>query len=290
MFNFGKNWIEYFEIVENYLKKYPTFHKIVKYFVKSYKTSIVNIKASFGLGSFPDYIIIGAQKSGTSSLQNYLLKHPRIISCLHKEVHFFDDNFDKGEKWYKAHFPISKKNKKKITGESSPSYIYHPLVAERVFKMAPKIKLIVLLRNPINRAYSHYNMIFDSGYENLSFEKAIAVEEKRLEGYDYCSYKFKCFSYLLRSKYVDQLKRWFKFFKKEQILVIRSEDLFLDPQRELSKVFKFLELPDHKIKTFKKINKNKYDKMDKSTKRFLSEYFKPYNKKLYEFLDKGFKW
>ena len=119
----------------------------------------------------PNFLIIGAQRCGTTSLYNYLIQHPQIVPSSKKEVHFFDLNFHLGQSWYEKHFPEVSDNI--LTGEASPYYIFHPLCPKRIFDYDPSVKLIVILRNPIDRAYSHYRHIVRLGHEPLKFEDAL---------------------------------------------------------------------------------------------------------------------
>ncbi|HEY9295730.1 MAG TPA: sulfotransferase domain-containing protein, partial [Phormidium sp.] len=162
----------------------------------------------------PDFIIIGAQKCGTTSLYEYLIQHPQILAASKKEVHFFDLNFAKGVDWYRQQFkPVSQKS---ITGEASPYYIFHPLVPQRIYQLFPQVKLIVLLRNPVERAISHYYHEVRLGFEDLGLEDAIAQEPARLEGETakiladetYYSYNHQHYTYLSRGVYVEQLNNW----------------------------------------------------------------------------------
>ena len=120
------------------------------------------------MGKLPDFIIIGCQRGGTTSLYNYITSHPDVEPASQKELHFFDYNFDKGLDWYKDQFPDNK-----ITGETSPYYIIHPHAPRRIAQAKPDVKILILLRNPGDRAYSHYNLEVKIGHEKLSFEDAI---------------------------------------------------------------------------------------------------------------------
>jgi len=166
-----------------------------------------------------DFLIIGAQRCGTTSLYSYMVLHPQISSAKNKEVHYFDIFFYKGLDWYLSQFPsLSSNNKNLITGESSPYYIFHPLAAKRIFKIIPKVKLIVLLRNPVERAYSHYHHIVKLGHESLTIEEAIKSEKERLDGETEkilsgeFSFNHQHYSYLARGIYVDQLIQYFELF------------------------------------------------------------------------------
>jgi len=246
------------------------------------------------------FLIIGVQRGGTTSLYNYLGQHPDVAPATTKEIHFFDHNFDKGVDWYYDKFPSISKNLKKgkfpITGEATPYYIFQPLVPERVFKTIPKVKLIVLLRNPIDRAFSHYNHAIREGHETLSFEDAIKDESNRLEeekekviqGKNSAAYQR--LSFLSRGIYADQLSLWWKFFPKDQFLILKSEEFFDSPSSMLNKVFDFLGLENFEIRNFEKFNKFEYSKMSEKTREYLNEFFKPHNERLYKFLGEEFDW
>ncbi len=137
--------------------------------------------------SLPDFIIIGTARSGTTSLYYNICQHPCVLPAAYDELGFFDSNFHLGLNWYRSLFPtllskwIVKHNKKfAITGEDTPFYIWNPTVAKRILKIIPNVKLIILFRNPIDRAYSNYHLGVRAGSENLSFEDAIQVELNRL--------------------------------------------------------------------------------------------------------------
>jgi len=255
----------------------------------------------------PDFIIIGAQKSGTTSLYNYLIKHPCIGSSIWKEVNFFDINFRKGIAWYRAHFPsllhkyyveqIRKQNF--VTGEKTPDYIFYPYAPKRILETVPRVKLIVLLRNPVERAYSHYRHEVRLGVETLPFEKAIEREEKRLRGEmekmledeNYYSYKYRDYSYLTKGIYADQLKTWMKLFPKEQILIMKSEDFFNNPSTIFKRVLEFLNLPSWEPKKYRKHNVGwLLGKMNATTRNRLFDYFEPHNQRLYKYLGVNFGW
>ncbi|OGL47144.1 MAG: hypothetical protein A2W05_03565 [Candidatus Schekmanbacteria bacterium RBG_16_38_10] len=253
----------------------------------------------------PDFIIIGAQKCGTTTLYNNLIKHPYVIPALRKEIHFFDLYYEKGVTWYQAHFPshlyksyFLKIYKNFITGEATPYYIFHPLSPERTFEIVPKVKLIVLLRNPVDRAYSHYQYSVRMGHENLSFEDAIQNEMERMNNereiiYNNCnnySFNHQHFSYLSRGIYIEQLRRWHHYFPRDQILILKSEEFYLDPSSVFKHVYNFLNLPDLELNDYKKYNVYDYEKMDPITRRHLIKYYEQYNQELYDYLGVNFNW
>ena len=245
----------------------------------------------------PSFLIIGVQRGGTSSLYNYLIMHNDIIKATSKEVHFFDTGFHNGISWYKSQFGAESGNKG-VAGEATPYYIFHPIAPTRISKIIPKSKFIVLLRNPVDRAYSHYWLERRSGNENLSFEDAIRSEEKRLEGEEekmlhndtYYSFNHQHYSYLSRGIYVKSLQRWMQLFPREQFLVLKSEDLFSSPELVVNKVFSFLNLPHLKLEKYERSNGGEYEKINEKTRKYLEEYFKPHNQRLYSFLGLDFGW
>jgi hypothetical protein len=254
----------------------------------------------------PDFIIIGGQRCGTTSLYNYLTKHPCVVPAHMKEIHFFDINFCKGVAWYRAEFPsilhehYAKQMGKRdlVTGEASPYYIFHPLAAERVSETIPQVKLIALLRNPVDRAYSHYYLEVRRGRETLSFEDAIdkgaerlaGEKEKLIEDENYYSLNHRHYSYLARGIYVDQLKPWMSYFPREQILILRSEDLYDDPPATLERVTEFLDLPIWEPKRYEKYHRARYPKMSVATRERLVDYYEPHNQRLLEYLGMDFGW
>jgi len=273
-----------------------------------YRLSV--IRANFRLTSpirlLPDFIIIGAQKCGTTSFYNYLKKHPCIHSAVEKEVGFFDIHFQLGLNWYRGNFPtkIEKffgeniERKKFITGEATPNYLFHPLVPKRLAKTIPNIKLIIMLRNPIDRAYSDYNMSVRAGVERLSFEDAIKNEAVRLEDEVEKFFKnefhigknFMLYAYLARGRYFEQIKFWQTYFPKEQFLIIQMEDFEKNRQKILKKTFNFLELDHFEIDDMQRFNVGNYKKMVHETRLKLIKYFKPHNERLNKYLDTNFDW
>lgn len=255
----------------------------------------------------PDFIIIGAQKSGTTSLYQYLGQHPYVAPSLEKEVHFFDANFGQGLNWYRAHFASifykyyvnNLRGHELITGEASPYYVFYPHAPRRIFETLPQVKLIVLLRNPVDRAYSHYFHQVRRGRETLTFEEALKAEPERLSGEveriladeHYLSYNHVHFSYLARGIYVDQLEAWFKFFPREQMLILSSEDFFAQPSTTYRQVLEFLGLPAWKLPEYRRRNVGHYrDRIDPATRKYLVQFFAPHNQRLFDLLGVRFAW
>lgn len=251
----------------------------------------------------PSFLIIGAKKCGTTSLFKYLIEHPNVGTPIKKEISFFDVNFRKGISWYKSYFPTVEQKLYKpcfITGEATANYIDNPDVPSRVAETIPNVKLIALLRNPVDRAYSHYYHTKRIGREFLSFEEAIEQEEERVKNirsgilqdkYGNFYHQDYNYTYLSSGIYIEQLQAWFNLFSKKQILVLTSEDFFAKPAAIFQQVLDFLGLPSCELKQYKKYNYNRYaNKIDPTTRQYLIEYFQPHNNKLYQLLDKKLNW
>ena len=237
----------------------------------------------------PDFVIIGTQRGGTTSLYRYLTEHPDVGPAFRKEVHFFDRYYEKGMDWYLAHFPV--RGEAPVVGEASPYYLFHPNVPKRVREAVPHAKFIVLLRNPVDRAYSNYQMKVRRGIETLSFEDAIDKERERLSSSDNpVSLPWRHYSYLKRGLYVEQLQRWMSVFPREQFLIIKSEDLYKDPGQVLQQTLAYLELQSWSLASYKAYHLSEYINIDPGTRKRLVEYFAPYNQQLYAFLDRDFGW
>jgi len=217
-------------------------------------------KATRRSRSLPDFVILGAQKAGTTSLIRYLRSHPDVaLEPGVGEVHFFDIHWPKGELFYRSHFPRTATLERSsngsgvraLTGEKTPYYLFHPLVPARAAATIPDAKLIALLRNPSERAASHHKMNFNMGTETLSFGEAIQREGERIDerlqkiidgtapagGGPVALY-----SYVGRGLYADQLDRWLQHYRRDQLLILRSEDLLTDPADTYGRVLEFLEL------------------------------------------------
>ena len=188
-----------------------------------------------------DFIICGTQKGGTSALDSYLRDHSEICMANTKEVHFFDNEYIFRENipdYSYYHSAFSPKPSHKLAGEATPIYMYWHDAPRRMWKYNPDMKLIVLLRNPIERAYSHWNMEHSRNADALSFGEAIQNESERCR--EALPYQHRVYSYIDRGFYLEQLRRLWEYFPKEQVLVLRNEDLKYMPDDTLQKVCRFL--------------------------------------------------
>jgi len=256
----------------------------------------------------PDFLIIGCPKCGTTSLYEYLIQHPYIHSAQGKEIDYFDRLHNRGLNWYKTKFPsktskfFSEKLFKKpyISGEATPRYLEHPHAINNIKKTIPNSKFIILLRNPIERAISHYNMNYQNGYEYLSLEQAIEKENERIQGRyekmqqnpNYYSWDWDLFGYKNHGLYVDKIKKWFKLFPKKQFLIINSEDFLENTSTIYHNSLRFLELPlwePDEYRLFKQ-RKSTKPKINPDLRNKLRKFFEPYNEELYSLLNKDFEW
>jgi len=227
----------------------------------------------------PKFIIIGAARCGTSSLFLNLIKHPNVKGPLiggnKKEVHFFDNHYNRGLGWYKSRFPDAEDT---IYIEATPNYLYHPKVPARVKECLPDTKFIILLRNPVDRAWSHYWHWKNKGKWNSGVLKNLSHE------------------ILKKGVYIDQLKRWYKLFKG-RLLINQSEEYFKDEKAGINRCINWMGLEPMEIEEPEywdpKRNtriKTPYPKMPREIKSFLEDFYRPYNQELYEFLDTDFDW
>ena len=230
----------------------------------------------------PDFIVIGVAKGGTTSLYHYLNDHPLIQMPKKKEIHFFDDNYDKGLEEYLKNFPQKNEQGFPFSGDVTPRYLVRPFVPGRVFADFPDVKLIVLLRNPVDRAFSHYKQhLFparkDTFEQSLSYEFA-ALSEGRHDV---------DLIILQRGFYAETLTCWLKSFPKEQLLILISEDFYKNPQEAMDKIYAFLGLPPHKHNEFPMFNKGKSRGflLKQETREMLQEFYRPYNETLQRLLD-----
>ena len=270
-----------------------------------YKQSTFRMLTSH-LRGLPDFVIIGAQKSGTTSLYHFVVRHPGIAPAAKKEMHYFSRHYGFGELWYRSNFSTNlsrrnfykKTNQRLLSGEASPTYIFYPATPSRMKEILPDVKLIVILRNPVDRAYSQYHHTMRMNKETLPFEKAIEAEEERCAGERerlvkdpyFVPRSYQAHSYIARGHYADQLENWFRYYDRKQFLILVTEDFHKNPQLTLDQIFDFLGVSPFQADNLKNSNVGSYKEMNKGTRKFLVEYFKPHNKRLCKLLQRDFDW
>ena len=277
------------------IKLYSTIIRILKFFGRHISQQGFRFKIK------PSFLVIGEMKCGTTFVFNLLKQHESLDLPSEKEINYFSMYYAEGPRWYRMNFPRRKK-KHKLTGEATPDYFYHPLAPARANKYNPEFKLIVLLRNPVNRAIPHYNMI-KNRYKLKPFhdilkytkqeilvqsikEQEIIKKNKNLDKIH------KNFSFISRGIYINQINKWEKYFPKENFLFLKSEDLFNDPISTMNTICDFLRTEKFEsldLNVFK-FNGEYYDPINEDVICYLKEFYKPYNKMLEEHLNRKFNW
>lgn len=241
----------------------------------------------------PDFIIAGASKSGTSSIYYYLSRHPQILLSHTKEIDFYWTNYRRGIDWYLAHFPTITDRADFITGEATPNYLRFPQVAQRIKATFPQTKIIILLRNPVDRAISwHYHKL-NTGLTSEDLATAIFKEIDRLATVTEAEITNTGFydpDNIMSSLYIYKIKPWIELLGREQFLILKSEDFYLDPLQDMERVFEFLKLPNCTLENYPKVNAGSYNRADPGLRKTLAEYFAPYNRQLEAYLDMKFNW
>lgn len=268
-------------------------------------------RATYRQRPLPDFLIIGTKRGGTTSMFKYLLRHPCVLPMWPgvenaKKTHFFDRNWHRGKAWYRAHFPTvwQRQRVERVTGaaalsgEAAPYYMFHPLVFERVRALIPAVKVIVLLRNPVDRVWSHHHERVNAGTEPLSFAAALEAEEQRLSGEaerivaepGYYSQAHDFGSYLARGRYFEQLAPWLAEFYPHQLHIVRSEDLYTNPAETVVAVQRFLGLPAVPPPTPHRFNYVAAKRMDDETRARLADYYRDGVAALEERIGRSFDW
>jgi sulfotransferase family protein len=265
----------------------------------------------------PEFLIIGAQKGGTTTLFSLLSQHPELIGGTKKELRFFHRDYTKGISWYESRFPESAAGGHAF--EASPGYLTYPEVPARVRKVLPDARFIVLLRDPAERAFSRYRSCRVKGWETLPFKEALEAEQEDLESlrcrlhrpvtaamralgglgrrleHRWLRARFGpalfVRDYLGRGLYAEHLGRWFRYFPRNRFLILESEEFFADTPGVLEKVCAFLKIaPEHEF-TVRRLNRTPLEEeMPENARRWLLEYFRPRNLALEALTGQRFSW
>jgi len=244
---------------------------------------------------------------------NYLLQHPLVAPMFPsfqniKSPHYFDINYGKGLAWYRSHFSTRvyraaaqwRHGRAPVAGEASPYYLFHPSAAERVHDILPAAKLVVLLRDPVDRAFSHYWERINAGTETLGFEQALEAEPERLAGEveriladpGYYSVAHDYYSYLARGRYLEQLRPWIERFGRDSCLILRSEDFYANVGDTYGRVLGFLGLPPFHLTHMRRYSvvPMRPPALDPATRERLAEYYAPHNRALEAYLGMDLGW
>ena len=248
-------------------------------------------------GMLPGFLIVGAQRSGTASMDRALRQHPAVFGGVLREVHYFDLHYDRGTRWYRSQFPFRSwarwvarsAGSPPVTFETSPYYVFHPLAAERISRDLPGVKLLVLVRDPVERAYSAHAHETFFGHESEPFERALELESTRLAGEaerivadpGYASHSHQHHAYRTRGEYADQLEPLECLFGRDRIHVVQSEAFFTSPELAYDTVLEFLGLPHAGYPSFKRHNtRPRAAAMPKHVRAALKEHYRPYDERL----------
>ncbi len=245
----------------------------------------------------PDFVVIGAQRSGSTSLYRYLTSHPNIASARFKEIKYFSAFAERPWGWYRRQFPDALPPGT-ITGEATPYYLFHPHAPRRIAERLPRARLLAVLRNPVDRAYSHWAHETARGAEWLPFADALAAEPDRLAGERermladerYASAAYQNHSYAARGRYAEQLDHWLGHIDRERLLVLRAEDLYADPAAAVRIATDFLGVPPAPLLDARQHNERAYPPLDPALRRRLAAEFAPANRDLEDLLGRRFGW
>jgi hypothetical protein len=258
----------------------------------------------------PDFLIIGTKRGGTTSLWRYLTQHPlvpRLFPAWNtKTSHYFEANFGRGESWYRSHFPTQRQRAAlerrhggpSKVGEAAPLYMFHPLAAARVAALIPDVRIIVLLRDPVERAYSHWKERRGEGVEPLDFASALEAEPSRTAGErerliadpTYVSEAYDWYSYRARGAYVDHLEPWLSRFDRSRLLFLASETFYREPAASYARVLDFVGLPPYRLPAYDVFNDRPSMGMASAVRAELAAFYKPLNAALSKRLGMTFDW
>jgi sulfotransferase family protein len=272
-----------------------------------WRAKLAYTRATQSARTLPNFLIVGAPQCGTSSFFSYLIAHPGFLPALVKEIRYFDEYYDRGLEWYRSFFPLrasSARVRRRLglepaIGEATPTYLSHPLAPARVRALDPEMRLIALLRDPVERTYSEFTKRWRRNV-GVSLEQALDLESERIAGElermrdepTYFSIPYRRYAYLARSRYAEQLERWLELFPREQLLVLTTEQLAQDPGRTVGEAARFLKLPERSPAgaAYTRKNTRSYEPLEPAMRERLTEYFVEPNRRLYELLGRDLGW
>lgn len=259
----------------------------------------------------PDFLLVGAKRGGTTSLWKYLTEHPDVLPMFpraekHKGLYYFDEGFAHGDRWYRSHFPLRahvarrarRSGHRTVVGEATPYYLYHPLAPERAQAAVPDAAVLVVLRDPVERAYSHYKERVRNRTEPLSFADAVAAEPERLAGEAarivadpaYVSFAHRHQSYVDQGRYAPMLERWFAAYGRDRVLVEISEDMYADPQATYDRVTDHVGIARHRLADTSAHNAEPARDLDPATRARLAALLAPDVRATEELLGRSLPW
>jgi hypothetical protein len=254
--------------------------------------------ATHQLRHLPTVIIVGAQKAGTTQLYAHMVKHPRVFAGVKKEVDYFSKQPDRPVAWYRSRFPLRLQVEARDGHvlEASPSYLPMPQALRQMQSVVPDARLIVLLRDPVSRAFSHYQHRKTRHLESRTFEQAVADELQTYvfparRGVALAPNAQPMLGYVGRGYYALQLELLLALYPLNRVLVIDSAELFSDTSATCRRVFDFLGLEDFDVQPGKVYNRGYYqEKVDPRVAEQLREHYLPYDKLLEDVVGRPFQW
>jgi hypothetical protein len=246
------------------------------------------------LRTLPDFLLMGFPKCGTTSLYMYLTQHPQIAAAFEKETRYFNYHQTWGLLWYRANFPTvfekalrARGGKRVLTGEGTPLYILDPDTYRGIHSMNPEAKIIILLRNPIDRAYSNYRHLCRLGMAGRL--DIGAYLDRELAGPPSKESPF--LNIAASGVYVDYIRKLHAVFPRKQVLILKSEDLFAEPEATVGRCLRFLALPPNPLGKYGKFNDGRHKEgLDRAARKRLADFYRPHNRELYDYLGVDFGW
>jgi Sulfotransferase domain len=254
--------------------------------------------ATHELRQLPSVVIAGAQKAGTTQLYAYLVKHPRLFPSWKKEVDYFSKHPQRSIKWYRSHFPLRRRVAAVggQTVDASPSYLPMPAALRKMHTVLPEARVIAVLRDPVARAFSHYQHYKTRGLESRSFDEAVDAELRHNDfpaesGVALRHSAAPMLGYVSRGYYALQLELLFELYAPERVLLVDSVDLFGDTSTVCQRVFEFLGLDQHRVQPTKIYNRGYYkEQINPAVADRLREHYRPYDARLSELVGRSFCW
>ena len=258
--------------------------------------------ATAGLRPSPDFLLIGTKRGGTTSLGRYLFAHPGVAQLFPKQatpkgVRYVDEHPERSARWYRSHFATvivrgPAVHPRKLAGEATANYLFHPDGAALAHAVAPDAKILVLVRDPVERAWSHWRERTRRGVETLSFDDALAAEEDRLTAaFAGGGATAGNVAYRAQGRYAELLPPWFERFGRDRVLVLVSEEFYADPAARYAEAVAFLGLAAHSLGEYPAYNfRPPTEAMREETRAELERYFAPRNRGLEELLGRELPW
>lgn len=250
-------------------------------------------RSTWWLRPLPDVVVIGAMKAGTSTVYAMLREHPRVRGPERKELHFLDRHFDRGPRWYRAQFPVGGSRRSWLAAEATPYYLSFPPGPRRLATVAPDARLVVLLRDPVDRAVSQWKQRHTEQRDERTLAEVVA-EERGLSDDEADDPAFDPEAHrrriLVHGHYAIHLRTWFGRFGRNRVLVRDAADLFAAPQATMAEIFSFLDVEPITVRDTSPRNAGVGHEPDDAAVHALREYYRPHNEQLFALLGERFPW